>query len=124
MGQKQYGYHRFSRPCVCFSACGGARVWLRARRRAAKLAYDPDPHYTGPAASVVPRGSLRLSVRTSDFQSEKTGSTPVGSAMILLENLNQQSSFRKPLWRPIPKNVRILFLRPYASFALDKATAL
>src|SRR5215467_3465866 len=55
----------------------------------AKLAYDLNPHYIGPAACAVSRGSLRLSVRTSDFQSEKTGSTPVGSANLfngLLEN--------------------------------------
>src|SRR5262249_5074616 len=63
-----------------FPLGGCAGCWLGTRRRAAKLAYDPDPHYTGTAAPAASRCSLGLSVRTSDFQSEKTGSTPVGSA--------------------------------------------
>src|SRR5262249_47884814 len=43
--------------------------------------------------------SLRLSVRTSDFQSEKTGSTPVGSA-IGVECLNVCVIFCRPLTEP------------------------
>jgi hypothetical protein len=58
------------------------------------------------------------------FQSEKTSSTLVGSAMNSLENLAQRSSFRKLLWRPIPKNVQVSFYRPYSSFALNQASAL
>src|SRR5215813_7455272 len=77
-----------------FPLGGCARCWPSTRRRAAKLAYDLDPHYTGAAAPAVSRGSLRLSVRTSDFQSEKTGSTPVGSAMIILHNFSYHCSFR------------------------------
>src|SRR2546430_4192193 len=61
----------------------------------------PDPLATPPAACLAPETSLyraapghpeagparslRLSVRTSDFQSEKTGSTPVGSANVFNE---------------------------------------
>src|SRR5262245_25009547 len=61
---------------------------------------------------------------TPNFQSEKTGSTPVGSAMISLENLAERRPFRKRLWRPIPKGVQTLFLDPRASFAIHQASAL
>ena len=50
------------------------------------LASGAKPTYTAVASR-----SLRLSVRTSDFQSEKTGSTPVGIA----SDLNEFHKFRQ-----------------------------
>jgi hypothetical protein len=44
--------------------------------------------------------------------------------MFSLENLAQRGSFRKLLWRPIPKNVQVSFYRPCSSFSLDQASAL
>ena len=53
-----------------------------------KLAHQVNRTYT------VAQRSLRLSVRTSDFQSEKTGSTPVGSANAMTQI---RSIVRSPL---------------------------
>src|SRR5262249_10836512 len=71
---------------------GGEHVCGRLAKR--QVVGDQDLPATSiltiPSAPLTERSamrSLRLSVRTSDFQSEKTGSTPVGSAMNPLKNL-------------------------------------
>src|SRR5262245_45878675 len=56
------------------------------------------------------RGRSRPSLRTSDFQSEKTGSTPVGTAMISLGFSYPACPFQKSSDYSIPKKPSVCSL--------------
>src|SRR6185436_20103705 len=98
-------------PCAHGSPCGSPPwpVATAGCHGSLWLATPANPTISRPAARAR---SLRLSVRTSDFQSEKTGSTPVGSAMILLGFLHHLSLIPKARLSAIPKNTLLAFYSP------------
>src|SRR2546423_9890361 len=106
-------------------SCQTKRAYLVPQSRG-PIAH-PDPLATPPAACLAtetslyraapghpeagPARSLRLSVRTSDFQSEKTGSTPVGSANKITLFCLLCSEFPKSVSRSCPDTTPQLLCR-------------